>query len=504
MTNMLNFGFDRIPPEILREILYAVFDLWLEAPSANDLINSVKILQHDCEYVVGYRRLYNQLRMVCTKWRDIVGDLPCAFIIVANTATFLPTSRVQYGLDDGKPCECKHPRCQLSNPPPLTSYKFSDKPMGAFLDISPRSERNIGQITAQNPQLWLLAVSVDFCQPTTAFSLPILSISCRRLTHLNFTDFYLPDSTRDQTLDLPALSTLVLTFFCPPESPPPSMTASMIAPMATPMMQSMTALATASAVLGAVHAIRPSFSGWNLPSLRNLALKGWTSDPSPDFVDKVGRILGNVGQTLRGLLYNIWQSEPPRASLHPLPQLLWEWCPNLHTIQTSTRILLAGPAPPQGHPRLTFVPVHLGEIGTIEEVRTLVWPVELFNEFTNSKVWPIDRIRIPTTWGTFYRKLRHLYEANVYLDEGEEINEDADHWPTYFRQWFDILLEREYILEDRYQRSITERSGEALLSWLRGFDEWELVERVQDTGSGEVNTDNLDMDEPMGYFSSDE
>jgi len=131
----------------------------------------------------------------------------------------------------------------MAKPPPLTSYKTGNRPMEAFIDASTESTRSVEDIITKHTELWLLSIAVDF----SAFSLPVLSSKCHRLTHLSFSEFHLPESGQDQTLDLPMLNTLILNFFSPGETIP--------APIHPTQ-------------------VHRSYKAWKLPSLRNLSLKG--------------------------------------------------------------------------------------------------------------------------------------------------------------------------------------------------------------------------------------
>jgi hypothetical protein len=303
--------------------------------------------------------------------------------------------------------------------------------MQAFLDASPQPERSVEDVIRENTGLRLLSIAVDF----SSFSLASLSTSCPRLTHLSFSEFYLPDGGQDQTLHLPMLNTLILNFFCPYESISPPIR------------------------------IHYSYRHWRLPSLRHLSLKGWVSDVNPDFLEQINGILPRVGPTLQGLLYQLWSLSDARdCILHPLPSSLWDWCPHLHTIQTALKTLLACPKPPPDHPGLIFVPIYLGDIGALPgNIGNLVWPKDLIEEAQNGEQWPIDIVRIPTTWATFHRKLLGIVKPSQSQDgktSGTPLN-----WLRYFDGWAMVLMDKKYSIQDRYGVDINQGDGRLFIEW---------------------------------------
>jgi len=292
-------------------------------------------------------------------------------------------------------------------------------------------------LVIQHRSLRLLATAIDLSSKDAPFSLSILSHACQGLTHLSLSELYLPNGPSDQTLDLPKLHTLCLSFYCPMQSTPP----------------------------GPGEAItHPSFQKWNFPALQNLALKGgvWISDPF--FFRQINELLIKVGPNLRGLLYNLWVFSPTEGDApRPIPPALWRWCPKLHTIQTSLKILFTGPRPPRDHPKLTIVAVHTGNLDSLPQIGRLLWSPELFERLPKREEWPISNFCISTSWSTFYRKLRSIHEAR-----GEE-SEDSSYWPKYFCKWIDLLLSKNYPVEDRYGVAIGDSDG--LPIWLSGFRE---------------------------------
>jgi hypothetical protein len=448
----------KIPFELWRIILNDATPYHLLPPEADDLINNIKLLADDCELAAAHAQYRTGLRTMCKVWKQAIDDLPHPFLLLPDSTSELPCAfRVQLPTS----CECRKRGCPMEKPPPLTSYKTGNRPMEAFLDASTRSERDIMRIIANHTELWLLSIAVDF----SFFSLPVLSSTCRRLTHLSFSEFNLLDCAQDQTLDLPQLNTLILNFFSPGQIPQP------------------------------VHLtqIHRAYKDWRLPRLRNLSLKGWVSDDDPRFLDEINEILHNVGRTLRGLLYKLWRL-PDRGvdSLYLLPTPLWDWCPYLHTIQTALKILLAASIPPASHPRLTFVPVHLGDLDSLPNyVSQIIWPGGLFQEFQNSAPWPIDIIRISTTWATFHRKLRRLHQRPTNPNQEGQPDEPPTDWPRYFCDWANVLLSKGYTIEDRNHVSVLEGRGEALLSWLRGINDWYFIDggETEVTGQGQGTVD---------------
>ncbi|KIM25284.1 hypothetical protein M408DRAFT_212028 [Serendipita vermifera MAFF 305830] len=141
-----------------------------------------------------------------------------------------------------------------------------------------------------------------------------------------------------------------------------------------------------------------------------------------------------------------------------------------------------GPEPHPLHPKITVVPVHLGDLETLPtapHMERQVWPREVFRRIQDSD-WPIERICISTTWATFHRKLRGIYhEINIPRDQRGH-DPSVGYWPTYFCKWIRLLDKKGYHVEDRYGVSITSSDGPAqeVFSWLQGFDEWELVDSL--------------------------
>lgn len=286
-------------------------------------------------------------------------------------------------------------------------------------------------VIEQHRELRLLATAVDLSSHETPFSLSALSNAYQNLTHLSLSELYIPNGPCDQTLYLPSLHTLALSFV------------------------STAAEETIS---------HPSFRKWNFPALQNLALKGgvWTSDPS--FFDHIDALLVKVGPNIRGLLYNLWIFSPRDADApRPIPSALWDWCPNLHTIQTSLKTLFTGPRPPQNHPKLTIVPVHIGNLYSLPDIGRLLWSPELFEQLPEGDAWPIERLCITTSWITFYDALRTIHETP------DEDGSDSSYWPKFFCKWIDLLLSKNYAVQDRYEVSIGDSEG--LLTWLGGFRE---------------------------------
>jgi len=272
-------------------------------PSAGDnLINSLKLLTDDCELAGEYiqsERVRLRLREVCRQWKEILEMFSHRFVIITNDAHPPPLgSRVQYPND----CECRLLGCPLKHSPPSSPpYASSKKSIRAYIDISPTPERKLMDIVNQHDTLCLLATSVDLSSPDAPFSLSTLSHACQGLTHLSLSELYIPNGPCNQTLDLPKLHTLTLSFYCPMQSASP----------------------------GPGQVItHPSFQKWNFPALQNLALKGgiWNSDPS--FFRQINDLLKKVGPNLRGLLYNLWVFSPTEGDApHPIPSALWNWCP---------------------------------------------------------------------------------------------------------------------------------------------------------------------------------
>jgi hypothetical protein len=418
-------------------ILAEVISCPLLPSAGDDLINNLKLLTDDCELAAEYaqsERLRLRLRAVCREWKSILESFSHRFVIITNDAHPPPlASRVQYPATVYE-CECRLPGCSLKYSPQSPG---SGKPIQAYIDISPTPERRLLDIINQHQTLRLLATSIDLSSQDTPFSLSALSHACQGLTHLSLSELYIPNGPRDQTLDLPNLHTLTLSFYCPAQSASP----------------------------GSGQAItHPSFQKWNFPTLRNLGLKGcvWSSDPS--FFRQINALLRMVGPNLRGLLYNLWVLSPTEGDApHPIPPALWRWCPKLHTIQVSLKILFTGPRPSRTHPRLTIVPTYVGNLDSLPHLGPLLWSPELFEQLSGHEEWPISRLCISTSWSTFYRKLRSLHETR-----GEE-GEDSSYWPKFFCKWVDLLLSKNYAVEDRYGTAIGATDG--LLTWLGNFRE---------------------------------
>lgn len=396
------------------------------------------------------------LRGVCKLWRDTFdADIKHPFILLPSSTGYTPPAmRVQFPTS----CDCGMERCHISNPPKVESYQIDHQPIEALIDISGSSINNVMGFVTAHSRIRLLAIAVDFTHSTEPFSLPALSMKCQNLTHLSLSEFSFPANDRDQTLDLPELNTLTLNFFCTGQS------VSSDRPMV----------------------LHQSIQGWKLPRLRNLGLKGWVSDSDDAFFSCLHKLIRRVGPTLQGILYNIWRHTSTRDEIHSLPHELWLWCPHLQTVQTSFKVFFGGPDPPPSHPSITVVPVHLGNLETLPtapHMERQVWPREVFKRIRDTN-WPIERIRISTTWATFYRKLRGIYdEINIPPDQRES-DPSVRYWPTYFCKWIRLLHQKGYHVEDRYGVPITSSDGPAqeVHSWLQGFDEWVLVDRLGQWG----------------------
>jgi hypothetical protein len=155
----------KVPVELWRIILQHVTSYHLLPPGADDLINNIKLLADDCELAAADARYRTGLRTMCKKWKRAIDDLPHPFLLLPDITSDIPCAfRVQFLTS----CECRVPGCPMDRPPPLTSYKTGNRPMEAFIDAYPGSERNIEDIIANHTELWLLSTAVDF----SSFSFP--------------------------------------------------------------------------------------------------------------------------------------------------------------------------------------------------------------------------------------------------------------------------------------------------------------------------------------------
>ncbi|KIM25285.1 hypothetical protein M408DRAFT_10484 [Serendipita vermifera MAFF 305830] len=434
---------------VLHMIFLEAIKQLLRRPEEDDLVNNVKLLTDDCELAAQVEQTRVNLRGVCRLWRSAFETLKDPFLILHNSMDFTPSAmRVQ--VPSG--CDCDLPGCHLNRPPPLLdSDQIGRQSLEAFLNPSISSQSTVYLIRHQ-PRIWLLAIAADLTVGGDSFSLRMLSRWCQNLTHLSLSEFALQANDPHQILDLPMLNTLTLNFHC-------------------------LGWSVSSDLPTLPH---PSVQNWNLPQLRNLSLKGWVPGPDEDFFGCVHQILSHVGPTLHGLFYNLWFRSSTGDAIHSLPGALWDWCPHLRTIQSSLKVFFDGPEPLDRD--IILIPVFLGDLKTTLTAPYLVgqvWPREVYEKIQTTN-WPIERVRIPTTWSTFHRKLCTIYDQREICVEERGKDPNVGFWPTYFWRIFRLILSKGYVLEDRYGVAINseEREARDAFCWLQWFDEWILVDEA--------------------------
>ncbi|PVF99592.1 hypothetical protein CPB86DRAFT_281931 [Serendipita vermifera] len=244
----------RTPLEIWRAILiYVISSPTL--PSAEDgLIDSIRLLEHDCERSQRSERIRTRLQLVCSAWNELlkprINQLEYWRGYAPPAITF-SCSRVEFMENDPYPrrkCECPQSNSPAQSPKEASSPSTQYPSVDAF--VNEDKSQTIEEILYMFPNLrvfsnhvwdWNLYQRVD----TACFSAPLFHIS-----HLHLPPTWVPNE--DMTvISLPSLHTLSIGFprkpvdyglFLNTRTPPP----------------------------------RLCFRHWSLPNLINLAFSGYS------------------------------------------------------------------------------------------------------------------------------------------------------------------------------------------------------------------------------------